>query len=80
MDERGGWLSAGALALWMHRMRRVALEDGRALPFALFAAAVALGATALAREPGWIGGALAIAGLALGLVWIGLGLHCGDHV
>ncbi|MFO0688442.1 MAG: hypothetical protein U0900_07025 [Myxococcota bacterium] len=67
-------LSVGALALWIQRMRRVALENGRGLPFALFAAAVALGSIALAREPGWIGGALASAGLALGMVWIGLAL------
>lgn len=67
-------LAAGALALWIQRMQRVALANGRALPFALCAAAVALGAVALGREPGWLGGALAIAGLAIGLVWIGLGL------
>lgn len=67
-------LAAGALALWIQRMQRVALANGRALPFALCAAAIALGAVALGREPGWLGGALAIAGLAIGLVWIGLGL------
>ncbi len=67
-------LAGGALALWIRRMQRVALANGRGLPLVLFAAAVALGAFALTREPGWLGGALAIAALALGTVWIGLAL------
>lgn len=66
--------AAGALALWIRRMQRVALENGRGLPLALFATAIALGAVALAREPGWLGGALAIAAIALGTVWIALAL------
>jgi len=58
----------------MRRMQRVALENGRGLPFTFFAAAFAIGAIALTREPGWLGGALSIAALALGTIWVGLAL------
>lgn len=67
-------LAGGALALWFQRMNRVALEGRRALPFALCAAAVGVAAFAFLRGPGLLGGAFAAIGLALGAVWIGLGL------
>lgn len=67
-------LDAAALLLWIRRMNAVGLEGRRALPYALFGAGIASGAFSLAREPGWIGGALAVLGIVLGLVWIGLGL------
>ena len=71
-------LFAGSIGLWMARMSRVALEGRRALPFAMCAGAVVVGSVALFDEPGWTGGALAVVGIAGGLVWIGLGLLAGQ--
>lgn len=71
-------LFAGALALWIRRLRAVALGGRRTLPFAMCGAAAVAGAVALAGEPGFFGGALAAIGLLGGLVWIALGLMAGQ--
>jgi hypothetical protein len=62
-----------ALLLWFRFMNDVALAGRRAILFATIALGIGLGAVALAREPGWIGGTLAILCIALGLLWLLLG-------
>jgi hypothetical protein len=67
-------LVATALARWFHLLNTVGLAGRRAPLFAAIGAGIALGIAALTREPGWIGGGLAAVAIAVGLVWIALGL------
>ncbi len=71
-------LVAAAIGLWFRFMNGVVLEGRRSILFAMCAVGVVAGGFALVREPGWIGGALAIVGTAGGLLWIGLGLLAGQ--
>ncbi len=71
-------LVAAAIALWFRFMNDVVLEGRRSVLFAMCIAGTVAGGAALVREPGWIGGFLAIAGMLGGLVWIGLGLLAGQ--
>lgn len=71
-------LVATAIGLWFRFMNDVVLEGRRSALFTICLAGVVAGAAALVREPGWIGGVLAIAGMLIGLFWIGLGLLAGQ--
>jgi len=61
-------LVATAIGAWFRFMSDVAIEGRRSVLFSMCAV------VALAREPGWIGGLLAVGGVAGGIAWIALGL------
>jgi hypothetical protein len=63
-----------ALGLWFRLLHRVALAGRRTPLFVAIGVGVALAFAAALQQPGWIGGALAALAIALGLVWIALGL------
>ena len=63
---------AGALGLWFHWIRRVALAGRRIYAFALIGVGMGLAVAALAVGPGLAGGILAGLTLVLGALWFGL--------
>jgi hypothetical protein len=67
-------LVATAIGAWFRFMNDVAIEGRRSVLLSLCAVGVVIGGVALAREPGWIGGLLAVSGIVGGLAWIALGL------
>jgi cytochrome oxidase Cu insertion factor (SCO1/SenC/PrrC family) len=70
----GALLLAAALTLWFHWIRQVALEGRRRVAYAMIAGAGALALAALATDAGTASGALALATLLAGGVWIALGV------
>ena len=71
-------LLAVAIVLWIRLINGVALEGRRGFLYAICVVGIGLGAAALTRNPGWIGGAMATIAIAGGLVWITLGLLAGQ--
>jgi hypothetical protein len=71
-------LFAVAVLLWIRLMTNVALEGRRAFLFALCVAGIGLGAVALARDPGWVGGTMASIAIIGGIIWVTLGLLAGQ--
>lgn len=71
-------LVATAIVLWMRRLNEVALEGRRGFLFSMCMLGVGVGVAALVREPGWIGGAMALVGIVAGAVWLVLGVFAGQ--
>ena len=67
-----------ALFFWIRLMNGVALDGRRGVLFGLCIGGIALGAAALTREPGWVGGSMAVIAILGGSVWLGLGLLAGQ--
>ncbi len=77
-----GLLSIGllvvAVVIWFRRMNNVALEGRRSMLFGMCVVAIGLGVASLSNEPGILGGAMAILGVAGGVIWLGLGAFAGQ--
>ena len=65
-------LLVAATALWFRQVRAVRIPRNRAGFLAAWGGAVLLGAIALTRDPGWVGGAAALLATLAGLLLVGL--------
>lgn len=71
-------LVAAAIGAWLRAIDAVAIERRRPLLLSACAAGVVLGGVALAREPGWTGGLMAVGASVGGTAWIALALLAGQ--